>query len=162
MKKMKLLFSLSAVMLSLTAFSMSSPLKPLSKEETISSLIRNASFDGKIDYEELKTIVTEIKGSKLNLGEKVALKLNQKKISKNLSTVIYSADGKSQMTAAMLSFFLGSLGVHRFYLGYTWQGIVQVVTLGGLGVWSTIDFIRILTGSLQPKDGEYGKTIGGN
>jgi len=38
------------------------------------------------------------------------------------------------------------------HLGYTWQGIVQLLTLGGLGIWVPIDFIRILTGSLQPKD----------
>src|SRR5690349_17653260 len=45
-----------------------------------------------------------------------------------------SADGKSQLTAALLCFFLGGIGIHRFYLGYTWQGIVQILTLGGLGI----------------------------
>ena len=54
---------------------------------------------------------------------------------------------------------VGGLGVHRFYLGYTWQGIVQLLTLGGCGIWALIDFIRIITGSLQPKDGEYETTL---
>jgi hypothetical protein len=67
--------------------------------------------------------------------------------------------GKSQLTAVLLAFFLGGLGIHRFYLGYTWQGIVQLLTLGGLGIWALIDFIRILTGSLQPKNGSYDKTL---
>ena len=67
--------------------------------------------------------------------------------------------GKSQLTAALLCFFLGGIGIHRFYLGYTWQGIVQILTLGGLGIWALIDFVRILTGSLQPKNGEYEKTF---
>ncbi|MGZ3881633.1 MAG: TM2 domain-containing protein [Flavisolibacter sp.] len=70
-----------------------------------------------------------------------------------------SQGGKSQLTAVLLAFFLGGLGIHRFYLGYTWQGIVQLLTLGGLGVWALIDFIRILTGSLQPKNGDYDKTL---
>ena len=103
--------------------------------------------------------------------------------------------GKSQITAAILAFFLGSLGVHRFYLGYTWQGIAQLLlTGGGLGIyiagiasavaavaggtvaiptlaivgmvmlfagsiWVTVDFIRILLGNLEPKDGGYDRTF---
>ncbi|MBS1917631.1 MAG: TM2 domain-containing protein [Bacteroidetes bacterium] len=81
------------------------------------------------------------------------LKLFGKKITKALAS--YGDGGKSQVAAALLCAFLGDFGVHRFYLGYTWQGIVQILTLGGLGIWALIDFIRILTGSLQPKDGEY-------
>lgn len=66
---------------------------------------------------------------------------------------------KSQVTALLLCFFIGGIGVHRFYLGYTWQGIVQLLTFGGLGIWTLIDFIRIITGDLQPKDGSYSKTL---
>jgi len=66
-----------------------------------------------------------------------------------------TAGGKKWLTAVLLCFFLGGLGIHRFYLGYTWQGIVQLLTLGGLGIWVLIDFIRILTRNLKPKDGEY-------
>jgi hypothetical protein len=107
-----------------------------------------------LKYQELKKIATEVKGSKLTLKEKIILKVFGKKLSK-----FYAAGGKSQLTAVLLCFFLGGLGIHRFYLGYTWQGIVQLLTLGGLGIWSLIDFIRILTGSLQPKNGEYEKTL---
>lgn len=32
---------------------------------------------------------------------------------------------KNKTTAALLSFFLGGFGIHRFYLGYDWQGILQ-------------------------------------
>jgi TM2 domain-containing membrane protein YozV len=67
--------------------------------------------------------------------------------------------GKSQIVAALLCWIVGIIGIHRFYLGYTWQGIVQILTLGGLGIWTLIDLIRILIGSLQPKNGTYSKTI---
>jgi TM2 domain-containing membrane protein YozV len=67
--------------------------------------------------------------------------------------------GKSQLVALLLCIFVGGLGIHRFYLGYTWQGIVQLLTLGGCGIWSLIDLIRIITGDLKPKDGEYEKTL---
>ncbi|MGI6591970.1 MAG: TM2 domain-containing protein [Bacteroidales bacterium] len=62
---------------------------------------------------------------------------------------------KSWIAALLLCIFLGELGVHRFYLGYTWQGIVQLLTLGGLGIWTLIDLIRIITRDLQPKSGHY-------
>jgi hypothetical protein len=62
---------------------------------------------------------------------------------------------RSQVAAILLCLFLGDLGIHRFYLGYTWQGIVQLLTLGGFGVWALIDLIRIIIGSLQPKNGSY-------
>lgn len=67
--------------------------------------------------------------------------------------------GKSQIIALLLCFFLGGIGIHRFYLGYTWQGVVQLLTAGGCGIWALIDFIRIITGDLGPKDGKYSKTF---
>ena len=69
------------------------------------------------------------------------------------------SSGKSQVIALILVLCLGSLGIHRFYLGYTWQGVVQLLTLGGCGIWALIDLIRIITGDLQPKNGKYDKTL---
>jgi len=60
---------------------------------------------------------------------------------------------KQKVAAALLCWFLGYLGVHRFYLGYTGIGVAQLLTLGGCGIWTIIDFIMILTGSLTDVDG---------
>lgn len=65
------------------------------------------------------------------------------------------ASCKSWIAAVLLCFFLGGLGIHRFYLGYTWQGVVQLLTLGGCGIWVLIDFIRILMKDLKPRNGDY-------
>jgi TM2 domain-containing membrane protein YozV len=59
----------------------------------------------------------------------------------------------------LLALFVGVLGIHRFYLGYTGIGIIQLLTFGGLGIWALIDLILIITGDLKPKTGDYAKTL---
>ncbi|MCA6421865.1 MAG: TM2 domain-containing protein [Flavobacterium sp.] len=76
-----------------------------------------------------------------------------------LTSPAAAAGGKSQVMALILCALIGVIGIHRFYLGYTWQGVVQLLTLGACGIWSLIDLIRIITGDLQPKDGSYDKTL---
>lgn len=63
---------------------------------------------------------------------------------------------KDFLTTLLLAIFLGYLGVHRFYTNNTAIGVIQLVTLGGCGVWVLIDIIMLVTGSY--KDGE-GKTV---
>jgi TM2 domain-containing membrane protein YozV len=60
---------------------------------------------------------------------------------------------KSFTTALLLSFFLGGLGVDRFYLGYTGLGIAKLFTLGGCGIWALIDFIMIAMRKVPSADG---------
>jgi len=50
---------------------------------------------------------------------------------------------KSRIAALLLSVYLGSLGIDRFYMGYIGTGILKLITLGGLGIWSLIDIILI-------------------
>ena len=60
---------------------------------------------------------------------------------------------KSKMAAGLLGIFLGGWGIHRFYLGYTTIGIIQIVvtliTLGVGGIWGFIEGIMILTGNIN-------------
>ncbi|MER5170908.1 TM2 domain-containing protein [Thioclava sp. GXIMD2076] len=60
---------------------------------------------------------------------------------------------KGFVPAVLLCFFLGSLGVHRFYLGRIFTGILMLITFGGLGIWTLIDFVRLVVGSLKDKNG---------
>ena len=60
---------------------------------------------------------------------------------------------KSKLIAILLCFLLGSLGNHRFYLGYTIIGVIHMLTFGGFLIWVIIDFIRLITGSLEDSEG---------
>ena len=59
---------------------------------------------------------------------------------------------KSKLTAILLCFFLGSLGIHRFYLGYTLIGVIKLLTFGGFLIWAIIDLIRLIIGSLKDSE----------
>lgn len=60
---------------------------------------------------------------------------------------------KEWMVVLLLSIFLGSLGVDRFYLGHTGLGILKLLTGGGCGVWALIDIILIATDKITDSRG---------
>ncbi len=75
------------------------------------------------------------------------------------------AGAKSKIAAGLLAIFLGTFGVHNFYLGYTSKAVIQLVltivgillsciAIGvfvvlGVWIWTLIEGIMILTGSIN-------------
>jgi TM2 domain-containing membrane protein YozV len=64
-----------------------------------------------------------------------------------------SVSEKRILPAFLLCFFFGAFGFHRFYVGKIGTGVLQVLTLGGLGIWALVDFVMIIVGAFTDKQG---------
>lgn len=73
-------------------------------------------------------------------------------------SAVAAAHAKSRLTAGLLGLFLGGMGAHRFYLGYTSMGVLQIlVTIATLGIgamWGLVEGIVILNGSGLQSDAD--------
>jgi TM2 domain-containing membrane protein YozV len=60
---------------------------------------------------------------------------------------------KNPWLLIVLCLFFGIFGAHRFYVGKTGSATVQLLTMGGLGVWTVIDLVIVLFGEFTDIDG---------
>jgi len=60
---------------------------------------------------------------------------------------------KSRGVALALCIPLGVFGAHRFYVGKIGTGLLQLCTLGGLGLWYLYDLILIAAGEFRDEEG---------
>ena len=65
----------------------------------------------------------------------------------------YMESEKKILPALVLCVSLGVFGAHRFYAGKIATGVLQLVTLGGLGIWMLVDLIMLVTGEFKDKEG---------
>ena len=82
-------------------------------------------------------------------------------VATNSASIYIDAEQKSKIVAGLLGIFLGLLGIHNFYLGFTNKALIQLlvsiigglVTCGiatfGIGIWGLVEGILILTGSIN-------------
>jgi len=127
----------------------STPVVSIINEAKETAVPIKSTIASKIISKKIEKIIKKANNAEL----KSASNADKKKESKS------NKSGDNQVIALILAIVVGALGIHRFYLGYTWQGVVQLLTGGGCGVWALIDLIRILTGDLGPKSGGYSKKL---
>ena len=66
----------------------------------------------------------------------------------------YAAESNKSFVATwLLAYFLGWLGIDRFYLGKVGTGILKLITIGGIGIWALVDLILVLAGKTRDKNG---------
>jgi hypothetical protein len=63
------------------------------------------------------------------------------------------ASDKSRGVALALAVLLGVFGAHRFYAGKVGTGLLQLGTLGGLGIWYLYDVILVASGGFEDAEG---------
>jgi len=69
-----------------------------------------------------------------------------------------AAGEKSKVVAGILGILLGSLGIHKFYLGYAKQGVIEIViTLVTCGAGGLIGFVEGII-YLTKSDEEFNAT----
>jgi TM2 domain-containing membrane protein YozV len=83
-------------------------------------------------------------------SEKLMLMRSQlEKIDDSKYLMIQSLDYKNPTTLLIFSLFLGGLGVDRFMLGQTGLGVAKLLTCGGCGIWTIIDWFIIMDKTRQ-------------
>jgi uncharacterized Zn finger protein (UPF0148 family) len=68
-------------------------------------------------------------------------------------TTVAGYGPKDWTVALALCALLGWLGAHRFYTGHTLIGVLQLVTVGGAGIWWLIDLVMIISGKYKDSKG---------
>jgi len=58
--------------------------------------------------------------------------------------MIQSAELKDPTTLLIISIVAGGLGIDRFMLGDTGLGVAKLLTCGGLGVWTIVDWFLVM------------------
>lgn len=86
-----------------------------------------------------------------NTNTNTNINTSNNKIVNDANTITKSE--KVNLVAFLLCFFLGGLGIHRFYVGKIGTGVAQIFTLGGLGIWWLIDLIMIAISKFKDKSG---------
>ena len=67
----------------------------------------------------------------------------------------YEDRGCNWVVTLLLCIFLGNFGMHSFYTRHVARGVFQILTFGGLGIWTLIDLIRIILDTYRDDKGRH-------
>ncbi len=72
------------------------------------------------------------------------IKERMKQADESKWTLLQSLDFKNPTTILIVSILIGYLGIDRFMIGDTGLGIGKLLTCGGLGIWTIVDWFLIM------------------
>lgn len=101
-------------------------------------------------------------GSRISIKAEICPKCGVRQMSspQSLNLGATAANGKSRIAAAILAFFLGGLGIHKFYLGQTGKGILYLLFCWTFipAIIAFVEFILLLVMSDEEFNRKYGNT----
>lgn len=72
-------------------------------------------------------------------------------MSEDKQATLAMAEFKDPTISLIISLLGGGLGIDRFYIGDTGLGVAKLITCGGLGIWTIIDWVTIM-GAVREKN----------
>ena len=73
----------------------------------------------------------------------MAIRSQLEKLDDSRFPFLQSLNYKNPTTLLIISIFLGGLGIDRFMLGETGLGVLKLLTCGGAGIWTIVDWFLI-------------------
>lgn len=101
-----------------------------------------------MDSNKVSTILVSLQG-KIPAEYSFAIRQKLESLDDDREFVFLAADLKSPLVALVLSLILGVYGIDRFYVGDTTMGVLKLLTCGGMGIWTVIDWFLIMDAAKQ-------------
>ena len=92
-------------------------------------------------------------GALINIKAEICLKCGVRPEQSTLISAEITEQRRKWIICLLLCWVFGVFGVHRFYTGHIAIGVVQLLTFGGCGIWTLIDFIIIVSGNFKDAQG---------
>jgi TM2 domain-containing membrane protein YozV len=73
--------------------------------------------------------------------------------------MVQSMQFKDSTTSLIISILAGPLGIDRFYIGDTGMGIGKLLTCGGLGIWTIVDYFLIMGATKEKNMEKFQQTL---
>jgi len=74
----------------------------------------------------------------------ISVKEKLEKLPEDKAVLLHSLQFKDPTMLLIISILIGALGVDRFILGQTGLGVAKLLTCGGLGIWTIVDWFLIM------------------
>lgn len=129
--------------------------------EEIVEVVEEVKEDSVVETVKEEAVVSEVinvnETNNNPIKEETVNNNNNRNNTNNVNNKNVNNNGKSKLAAGLFGIFLGSFGVHNFYLGFTGKAVAQllitVLSCGFLSpvsaIWGLIEGILLLSGDMK-------------